>query len=496
MKKTLFITALIILFSCSKDEDVVIPLSSENYILDFKLQVNEEVLSGIINDTNNTISFNSINLKIENAIPKITISAKSTISPRSGQAQNFSFPVSYQVAAEDGSIKTYQVIVNNKNLSEENKIVTFGLLLNNELKKGVIDETEKIIKFDVAGAILKGLVPTVQISNGATISPSLNSPQDFNEEVAYTVISEDGTPAVYRVLVNNRPLSSENQILKFAISDVIVSQDAIVNNETQIISFDFGNRDRTSLIPEITISEYASIVPSAGIAQDFTNPVIYIVTAEDGSKTEYKVIANLPKIDRVGGNNFSAMFFVGANLFISGKFLDTSISGAELYLYDGINKYPLNIVTTENYDVEDIFITVFNIYTTIPESTPTFSQYQVVYENDGEKIFSEFSVDIQQENAPLPLTVDKDKYVYNDELIIIGENLTTSIAIPAPNGSVYVINPGYYDISINSEATEMRVVLKLREFFPSYYGQDERLTEILIFGEGGRRARSIKANFH
>jgi hypothetical protein len=45
----------------------------------------------------------------------------------------------------------------------------------------------------------------------------------------------------------------------------------------------------TGLVPAITIDTGASIDPASGIAQDFTNPVSYLVTAEDGSTATYTV---------------------------------------------------------------------------------------------------------------------------------------------------------------------------------------------------------------
>ena len=47
--------------------------------------------------------------------------------------------------------------------------------------------------------------------------------------------------------------------------------------------------DVTALVPTITVSEKATVSPSSGVKQDFTNPITYTVTAEDGSITEYTV---------------------------------------------------------------------------------------------------------------------------------------------------------------------------------------------------------------
>jgi Fe-S cluster assembly iron-binding protein IscA len=45
----------------------------------------------------------------------------------------------------------------------------------------------------------------------------------------------------------------------------------------------------TALAPVITLSDKAAVVPASGAAQDFTNPVEYTVTAEDGTTQVYTV---------------------------------------------------------------------------------------------------------------------------------------------------------------------------------------------------------------
>lgn len=53
-----------------------------------------------------------------------------------------------------------------------------------------------------------------------------------------------------------------------------------------------NSTDRTSLAPEIVITG-ASISPASGTAQDFTNPVTYTVTAEDGTTQAYTVYVDV-----------------------------------------------------------------------------------------------------------------------------------------------------------------------------------------------------------
>ena len=49
----------------------------------------------------------------------------------------------------------------------------------------------------------------------------------------------------------------------------------------------------TALVPIITVSDKATVTPASGIAQNFTHPVTYTVTAENGSKANYVVTVTI-----------------------------------------------------------------------------------------------------------------------------------------------------------------------------------------------------------
>lgn len=69
----------------------------------------------------------------------------------------------------------------------------------------VIDEATKSISIYVVDTIkaeyLKLLVPTIKISDKATLSPASGEKQDFNAPVKYTVVAEDGTVVEYTASV-------------------------------------------------------------------------------------------------------------------------------------------------------------------------------------------------------------------------------------------------------------------------------------------------------
>jgi hypothetical protein len=60
----------------------------------------------------------------------------------------------------------------------------------------------------------------------------------------------------------------------------------------------------TSLAPTITISDGATVSPASGVAQNFTNPVTYTVTAQDGVTTQNYVatVAAVPNTDATLGS--------------------------------------------------------------------------------------------------------------------------------------------------------------------------------------------------
>ncbi|MEK7219085.1 MAG: DUF5018 domain-containing protein [Patescibacteria group bacterium] len=85
-------------------------------------------------------------------------------------------------------------------------------------------------------------------------------------------------------------LSSEKIITSFSFQDLIFAVNGVVDEANHTISLDVPlDTNTTSLAPMISISDKASVSPNNNVAQDFTNPVVYTVTAEDGSIQTYTV---------------------------------------------------------------------------------------------------------------------------------------------------------------------------------------------------------------
>ena len=154
---------------------------------------------------------------------------------------------------------------------------------------GSIDEDAKMVRLDFpAGTDVTHLTPTITISSYATIEPASGLAQDFTNPVYYTVTALNGTTAQYMVEAVVHDADNEKSILSFrfdaldyegVIDEVLRKVDCVLPAETDV----------TQLVPTIIVSEGATVEPASGVAQDFTNPVIYTVTAQNGTTAVYTV---------------------------------------------------------------------------------------------------------------------------------------------------------------------------------------------------------------
>lgn len=379
-------------------------------------------------------------------------------------------------------------------LSSENTITSFKLNINGEIVAGTIDQTAKTISFNTEGANLNSLTPDVQYSNKARLSPAQSVSQNFNNEIIYTVFAENGNPNVYRVIVNNRPFETENKILSFSVDVNNETLDATINHDKMLISFNSGSFDITTLSPSITISERANISPENNSQQNFESPIVYNVTAENGDTAAYIVMANMPEIANNTNNLNTQSYYTRASFYISGSFLNPNLSGAELYLFDGTNEYPLPIVRSENYDSNE-YTTIYNLFTQIPENIPTSNNYKIAFRTDNSVTESEFLIDIVAENAPKFSSLNQTSYSFNDVLVINGENLTDTIIIPS-NGSHFIINSSNYDYILNDDKTQISLILDYYYLFPAYFGDPPSEKTITFRGPDGRIGESFTTIFN
>jgi len=116
------------------------------------------------------------------------------------------------------------------------------------------------------------------------------------------------------------------------------------NAHTVIIGVPAGT-DVTALVPTITLSDYATVLPLTDVAQDFTNPVTYVVTSESGLVQNWVVTVKvLPQIA------CPANMIVGIDSVVAfeeyspvgGVFTGTGVSG---------DSFDATSLARDNYDI-------------------------------------------------------------------------------------------------------------------------------------------------
>ncbi|HKK58758.1 MAG TPA: T9SS type A sorting domain-containing protein [Salinivirga sp.] len=108
----------------------------------------------------------------------------------------------------------------------------------------------------------------------------------FRNTVNFDISTETSNGQEDLFLLATSIWNTETEILDFEIPQSIAP--AIIDGEASTIDIVVGNGvDITSLTPTITLSLGASVDPPSGVAQDFTDPKIYTVLAENGSDVQH-----------------------------------------------------------------------------------------------------------------------------------------------------------------------------------------------------------------
>jgi hypothetical protein len=126
--------------------------------------------------------------------PSIEISAGATIIPASGESVDFSQgAVSYTVTAENGT--DMQVWLVNVLTSPNNEANILSFTIENQLGETTINSISHEIEILMPeGSNLAALIPSIIISDGATINPASGESTDFSQgSVNYTVTAENNT---------------------------------------------------------------------------------------------------------------------------------------------------------------------------------------------------------------------------------------------------------------------------------------------------------------
>jgi len=273
----------------------VTPASTDNRIYKFYFLLNSKSGYGVINDTDNTIVVSlPSGSKLTGLKPVIGLSNPgATITSDATTEGDFTKPVKYAVTAQNNDIRVYTVTVTIAPPRPDNSITRFAFWVDGRTVKGVIDETAKTIVVMLPfGTPLTGLMPTIEISEGATVSPDIGTRVDFTKPVFYTVTAENSNQKVYTVTVTvaKTVAKTGNKITKFTFYVDGNSIDAVIDEKTHniVAKLPFGT-PLTGLKYSIEVSQGATVETSDNVAEgDFRLRIIkYLVTAENEDVTTY-----------------------------------------------------------------------------------------------------------------------------------------------------------------------------------------------------------------
>ncbi len=132
-----------------------------------------------------------------------------------------------------------------------------------------------------------------------------------------------------------------------------------------------SNTDVTNLVPTIVISPEATVSPASGAAQNFSSPVTYTVTAEDGSTANYTVTVSRTQSSEAEITDF---VFAGLTPPVDGVITDTSIAATIPFDADITALTPtivisMNATVSPNTGVAQNFATPVNYTVTAQDGT-------------------------------------------------------------------------------------------------------------------------------
>ncbi len=346
--KIIFLGALLLglfLSSCDNDDDGSQKESAK--MLSFKfLAANNDALTidvtAKINDNDKTITaVLPSNTALVFLVPTITLPEGVRIFPSEDFPNNFTNEVKYKVFGDGLNDVEYAVRVTVED-SKESEIKNFTFLQSENANLGAdisgkFDDITIAFEFNL-GTDITALVPNINPSRGATISPESGVAQDFTNPVKYTVTAQDGVTKTVYTIVTTILKNDENIINVFKFSDINGKEYTAIIDENDISLELPEGTDLRNLTPIIETSLNASTVPASGVMQNFEDILQYEVTAENGMKRVYTVnvyAQNTLKADRAVLTEFYRINNKLDNLLIG--YLNWDLSAPNMNDWEGVS---------------------------------------------------------------------------------------------------------------------------------------------------------------
>jgi hypothetical protein len=205
-----------------------------------------------------------------------------------------------------GSVMDFGVNISAVPLNDETDIVSYSFA--EQTGDAVIDSENHLVDIEVSAETdVANLVATFTLSDGASATVSTVdqvsgvTSNDFTSAVTYLVTAEDGIASQeWTVTVSVEQLNDENDILAYTFGSGIDYEPAQIDAVEKTVSiWVVEGTDITDLVATFTLSDGATATVatidqvSGTTSNDFSVPVEYLVTAEDGSTQVWTVTVTI-----------------------------------------------------------------------------------------------------------------------------------------------------------------------------------------------------------
>ena len=246
------------------------------------------------------------------------------------------------------------------------------------------------------------------------------------------------------------PKSPEKNILSFKFEEFSPNAEGDIDTTVRTVKLRVPVATKvTALKPTIIVSSQATVTPNSLVAQNFTNPITYFVTAADCTKRAYQVsvivaLATDPEIIGIE----TIIIKTTESFFIYGKnFIRGSVQG----------KFILTSKTTgKTYNLTNVSLTATQAKVQVPFEVPV-GLYSITVDVNGRQ-FKYRPLDLKVTGPGAELIINKMTvlaYVRGQDLIITGYNIKATKAQirfqPQIGGTTQL-----KDVIINAQGTELK----------------------------------------
>jgi len=253
----------------------------------------------------------------------------------------------FKLVVNDGSLSSHSDTVLITSLQVNKKPVAFagGDFSVNESEAAALDGSLSYDDDHDPITYLWTAPGNVTLSDVTVVQPTFTAPAVHRDSVlTFTLVVNDGSKdsdpdEVLVTVVNVDILSTEALVDSVMLQDLVSFSIDEANNEVTLV-MPYGY-DVTALAPEFRLSEQATVSPVSGSSHDYSMPVYYSVTAEDGTTVRtWKVVVDVPQ------RTFTRLLNVGwNNISLNVKPADMDISS----VFGGLTLQELDYVKSTEY---------------------------------------------------------------------------------------------------------------------------------------------------